>query len=68
MSEDIMEAKIEELMAEAERLHDLVYNIECYTTEDRLRMEALYAEIERRGISVIEQYTVTFKSSEFMLN
>ena len=60
MAEDIKEAKTEDLMAEAKSLHDLVYNVECYTPADKQRLEALYAELEHRVISVVEGYTVAF--------
>ena len=68
MAEDIKEAKTEKLMAETKRLHDLIYNIECYDTRDMLRLESLYAEIERRGIGVVEQYTVMFVESVISTN
>ncbi len=68
MAEDIKEARTEDLMAEAKALQDKIENIECYTTEDRLRLEALYAEIESRGIGVVELYTVTFVASEISAN
>lgn len=63
MAEDIKEAKTEDLMAEAEQLHDIIYNIGCAGTSDKERLQALYAEIEDRGIGVVEQYTVTFVES-----
>ena len=68
MSQDIKEAKTEALMAEAKTLQDQIENIECYAAEDRLRLEALYAEIERRGIGVVEQYTVMFVKSVISTN
>ena len=68
MAEDTKEAKTEALMAEAEVLQDKIENIKCYTEEDKLRLEALYAEIEHRGIAVVEQYTVTFIKSEISMN
>ena len=60
MAKDLKEAETLELMAEAKSLHDLIYNIECYGTSDMLRLEHLYAEFERRGISVVEGHTVEF--------
>ena len=63
MTIPIKEAKTEELMAEAESLHDMIYNIECYSTSDMLQLELLYAEIERRGIGVVEQYGIKFVES-----
>ena len=68
MAEPISEAKTEDLMAEAKSLQDQIENIECYTTEDRVRLQALYAEIELRGIGVVEQYTVTFVESVISSN
>lgn len=59
----LIEALTEELMAEARVLQDQIENIKCYTTEDRLRLEALYAEIENRGIAVVEQSAITFVES-----
>ena len=49
-----------DLMAEAKQLHDLIYNIECYGVRDMLRLEHIYAEIDRRGISIIEGSSVKF--------
>jgi len=66
--EDIKEAKTEDLMTEAERLQDKIENIECYTAEDRLRLVALYAEIECRGIGVVELYTIRFVDSPISSN
>ena len=63
MAENMKETKTKDLIAEAEQLQDKIENIKCYTTEDRLRLVALYAEIERRGIGVVEQYTVSFVES-----
>ena len=63
MAEDIKEAKSEELMAEAKSLHDLIYNIGASTHENLERLEALFAEIRRRGYSVVEQETVSFVES-----
>ncbi len=68
MTMPISEAKTEDLMAEATSLQDKVENIECYTTADRIRLEALYAEIEHRGIGVVELYTVTFVHSKLEMN
>ena len=68
MTMPISEAKTEALMAEALILQDKIENIECYTAEDKLRLEALYAEIEHRGIGVVELYTVTFVKSEISNN
>ena len=68
MTENIKETNIEVLMAEAKVLQDQVENIECYTTEDRLRLEALYTEIERRGIGVVEGSSVTFVESPISNN
>ncbi len=63
MTTPISEAKTEDLMDEAKYLQDLIENIECYTTEDRTRLKTLYAEIENRGIAVVEQYSVMFVES-----
>lgn len=60
MAEDTSLEETKEIMAEARRLHDLVYNVECYGTRDMLRLEHIYAELERQGISVVEGYTVQF--------
>ena len=60
MAEDIKEAKTEDLMLEAKVLHDKIYNIECYTSEDMQRLDSLYAEIESRGFGVVEQCTLDF--------
>lgn len=68
MAEPISEAKTEDLMAEAKRLHDVIYNLECYSSGDKLRLESLYAEIQIRGYSVVEQYTVTFVESVVSTN
>ena len=63
MYEDVKDATNEVLMAEAQKLHDIIYNIGCSGAEDKARLAALYAEIELRGIGVVEQYTVTFVES-----
>ena len=68
MAEDIKEVKSEDLMAEAKQLHDLIYNIKCSDAEDKARLQALYAEIEYRGIAVVEQYTITFVESVISTN
>ena len=68
MAENMKETKTKDLMAEALVLQDKIENIKCYTTEDRLRLVALYAEIERRGIGVVEQYTVSFVESVISAN
>jgi len=63
MAMDIKEVQTEELMAETKKLHDLIYNIECYSTRDMLRLKSLYAEIEHRGIGVVEGHSVAFIES-----
>lgn len=63
MADPISEAKTEDLMTETRQLHDRIYNIKCYSSQDMTRLEALYAEIERRGIAVVEQYDVNFVES-----
>lgn len=68
MAEDIKEAETSDLMAEAKSLHDLIYNIECFGPGDMLRLESLYAEIELRGYSVVEQYDVNFVESVISTN
>ena len=60
MPTNIKETKTEDLMIEAKTLHDLIYNVECYTLTDTHRLDALYSELEHRVISVVEGYTVTF--------
>jgi len=61
--QDIKEAATSDLMAEARQLHDFVYNVGASTRENTARLQALYAEIEHRGIGVVEQYDVTFVES-----
>lgn len=68
MAEDIKEAKTSDLMAEAKSLHDLIYNVGASTKENTARLESLYAEIQRRGYSVVEQYDVNFVESVFSMN
>jgi hypothetical protein len=68
MAEDIKEAETSDLMAEAKSLHDLIYNVGASTKENKERLEALYAEIQLRGYSVVEQYDVNFVESVISTN
>lgn len=68
MNKPLSEAKTEEIMEDAEKLHDLIYNVGSSTRENTTRLESLYAEIERRGYSVVEQYSVSFVESVISTN
>ena len=68
MAENLSEAKTEDLMEEAKRLHDIIYNVEMYDALDKLELESLYGELERRGYAAHEQHTVNFVSIDMSMN
>jgi len=68
MMKPISETSTADLMDEAKRLHDAIFNIGCAGVTDTARLEALYAEITRRGYAVNEAYTVTFEESIYSMN
>jgi capsular polysaccharide biosynthesis protein len=65
---NIKNEKTETLMAQAQQLYDLIYNVECYSVGDMVMLEMLEREIVRRGYSVVEQNTLTFVESLISTN
>ena len=68
MTQDIKGVKTSDLMAEAMLLQDKIENIELYTAEELLRLEALYDEIECRGYSIVDLCIVQFIESRVSKN
>jgi hypothetical protein len=50
----------DELKERAQSLCDAIYNLECFGTKDMVEYEAILAELERRGIKVMEQKVLAF--------
>jgi hypothetical protein len=53
-----------ELIGEAMALYDSIYVTECYGVKDILYLDAITAELEKRGYEVMEDKKLTFKQKE----
>lgn len=61
MSEQLSEISDADLKKEATVLFDLVYNLECGTEEDNIRLEELHTELNKRGYLSSIQAILNFK-------
>lgn len=56
----VAEMTNDELKERAQGLCDAIYNLECYGTKDMVEYQAILAELERRGVKVMEQKVLAF--------
>lgn len=61
MTASITETKTAELIKEAQQLHDIIHNDDCYNSKDLLWLDTIIRELELRGYQRIESNKLTFE-------
>lgn len=54
---------IDELKQEAASLHQTIHTTECFGVKDLVKFELVARELEKRGLEVLAEETLTFKES-----